>query len=104
MLFRSDLLRERAADGGQAEERGRADVVHDLEQRAELRCVWLRAREELLVVREVVAAVVGDEALRAIGSALGIRAPTRERAERTLESTSQNIFFACSCVRPWSSK
>lgn len=59
-----DLLRERPADGGQAEERGRANVLDDGLERSQLRCILLRAGEVALVLWQLVASVVGNESLQ----------------------------------------
>lgn len=57
-------VRERPANGRQAHQRRRAHVRDHFLQRAQLRRVWLGAREETLVRGELVAAIVGYEALR----------------------------------------
>lgn len=95
-----DLLRERPADGREAEKSGRADVLDDREESAESGSVRFGAGEVPLVFRKRVAAVIGDQALRrSLECAQG-----RKERERTLESTSQNMFFATSSGIPWRTK
>lgn len=81
-----DLLGKGATDGRQAEERRGLDVLDDLLERAQLGRVGLGAREVLLVDRELVAAVVRDEALRKVRRGLGVSEPAprlRQKDEET---------------------